>query len=425
MKTTRESKTPSCLLWLAIVASVAQAQPAPADPSTTMQDHLRRLEQSSPATPKAETPSPRPIAPQAPATSATVLLAEIQYSPSTLLSAEELGQLSADYIGRPLTSADIQTLLDNISKLYQQKGVLTAVPILPQQNLRSGILRVLLVEGRLGRIKINSSLVDPEWIRHWFTLKEGEVVTQDELSQNLNLFNAGSDYTASAEFVAGEQFGVSDLSISIPDINPLQYWTFAEVNSNDSSHSNLLALGVRLSPASNQGGRIEAAALRTSQGETLLASTSWPLGFKGWRAAGHASITQTRNRIQALDGSPSITVKGKASSLGFETLRVWPLSESATLKAHIAWASTESSSSLGLEKLTQRKQDKLSLGGTFEHNTTRTQSWLKLASVFAREQGAQSGIPMCLLPAGQSRPGTPLVCESWGLWQGFTQSQRP
>ncbi len=387
MKTARHSKTPPCLLWLAIVASSAQAQPAPANPSTTMQDHLRRLEQSSPATPKSETPTPRPIPPQAPATSATVLLAEIQYSPSTLLSAEELGQLSAPYIGRPLTTADIQTLLDNISKLYQQKGVLTAVPILPQQNLRSGTLRVLLVEGRLGRIKINSSLVDPEWMRHWFTLKEGEVVTQAELSRNLNLFNAGIDYTASAEFVAGEQFGVSDLSISIPDINPLQYWTFAEVNSNDSSHSNLLAFGVRLSPASNQGGRIEAAALRTSQGETLLASTSWPLGFKGWRAAGHASLTQTRNRIQAQDSSPDITIKGKASSIGLEALRVWPLDESATLKTHIAWGSTESSSSLGEEKLAERKQEKLSLGATFEHNTISTQSWLKLASVFAKEQG--------------------------------------
>jgi hemolysin activation/secretion protein len=212
------------------------------------------------------------------------------------------------------------------------------------------------------------------------------VVTQDALSHSLNLFNASSDYKATAEFVAGEQFGISDLNISIADVNPVQYWTFAEVNRHNTTPSNLVALGIKLSPASSRGGQVEAATLRTTQSETVLASTSWPLGVSGWRAGAHASRTQTRTRLEADDGADGITIKGKATSLGLEASHLWALSESTTLKAHATWARNDFGSSLGSEKLTGKQLDKFSLGGTLEHFTTATQSWFKMSSVFTKEQ---------------------------------------
>src|SRR5512133_614318 len=148
-------------LCLSVMAGLAGAAELPlVDPAGRMQDELRRAEQSAPALPAAPKPGPvEPLlAPEAPVLVGKVRLREIVFSPSELLDASELGALAEPYLGREVDSQELNAFLRAIQSLYLSKGIETAVPVFPQQDLRSGNMPILLVAGRLGAVRVEGAV---------------------------------------------------------------------------------------------------------------------------------------------------------------------------------------------------------------------------------------------------------------------------
>lgn len=359
----------------------AQAQTQDFDveaPAIIWQDQLRRLEQIPPARPAPRQPAPTAPQAVAPATSALVTLAEIQFSQTSLLSQDELRTLGLRYLGRALGTADLQALLDDISNLYRTKGVLTAVPVLPPQNLQSGLLRVLLVEGRLGRVKVRTpGGSDAPWVQRWFDLPTGEVVTNEALEARLALFNATSDLLAQADFVPGDRFGVSDLAIDIVPSPPAQFWALLETAHTQSAAPGLVALGWRKAPVSPNGGKLDTALIATEQGKTLMAGLSWPVDVQGWRAGINGSISRTRTKQAAIDGGTDLVLEGAASAAALEVGRTWILNNAWTLLSAAQLGRTESSIALAGVDLTDSRIDRFALTTTLNYETRPTRAALK------------------------------------------------
>lgn len=323
-------------------------------PAQIWQDQLRRLERLTPATPRTETPPAQAPQGVAPASVARVVFSEIQFSKSALLSEEALRPIGLRYVGRALQTSDIQAMLDDITALYREKGILTALPVLPQQDLNSGILKVLLVEGRLGRVTVRKpGDADPAWVERWFDLPPGEVVTDEALNNRLALFNASSDWAAQAEFVAGERFGVSDLAVDLSDLSRSQFWSVLEGTGGHSATPAMLALGWRWAPVSQVGGRVDAALVSTRQGKTLTAATSWPIGVTGWRLGLNGSVSRTRTVVASeVPNKSPLVLDGASSGLSAELGRTWILDRNWTLGSVLQWSHLTSRVSLAPTPLT-------------------------------------------------------------------------
>ena len=163
------------MLFAAVALAAAQAMaqqpivPPAADPGAIQQRQIeeqrRRREEErerfKPSEPikrdRIELPAAEP-APDA----VRFLVREIEFTPSEILSAAELEAIAAEFRGRQLTLADLRQLAERVNALYQAKGIVTARAVIPPQDVSNGVVRVQLVEGRVGRVNIEGNASTPQ-----------------------------------------------------------------------------------------------------------------------------------------------------------------------------------------------------------------------------------------------------------------------
>ncbi|MDD2713897.1 MAG: POTRA domain-containing protein [Simplicispira sp.] len=357
-------------LCLAAMAGLAGAAELPlVDPAGRMQDELRRAEQSAPALPAAPKAGPvEPLlAPEAPVLVGKVRLREIVFSPSELLDVSELGALAEPYLGREVDSQELNAFLRAIQSLYLSKGIETAVPVLPQQDLRSGTMNILLVEGRLGAVRFEGAPeADRAWLGRWFDKQGGSVIGADELGRQLGVFNAASDYLAQGKYVPGDAFGRSDLQITLPDTRVSQFWSSLDVTDLSAGNSDATSLmaGYRLYPVSGYGGRFDVMAIANSTARTVSVAAGLPLGQKGWRLGLSASESRSTSTVASTTEAPDLSIDGASGSVGLELGNFVPLSGTQLLHLSAALMQMTSKSSLSGEVLSDRAVDRLTLAAS-------------------------------------------------------------
>lgn len=427
---------------LAAFGGHALAADAPTiDPGARMQDELRRADRAAPllpAPPRLAPATPLQV-PEAPMLAGTVRLNEVLFSPSELLEDAELRALAQPYLGRDVTSQDLNALLRAIQALYLGKGVQTAVPVLPQQDLRSGTMRVLLVEGKLGAVKVEGgSSVDPAWVGQWFDLAAGSVIRPEELERRLGVFNAASDYAAQAAYVPGAEFGRSDLLIRVPDTSMSQVWGLVDIPDVGSGRSagNSLIAGYRHYPLGLRGGRVDVMTIVNSNAATLSLAGSLPLGQQGWRLGGSATGSRSRSTFESTNPDiPDLVIDGASSSMAVELGRHLPINAQQLLRLSGALAQVKSRSTISGEVLSDRTVERLTLAAstdwparqpgdvspaslrtsvTTAQGPVNAYSFVEVAGMVAHRLGSASG-PL-LRVNGQARLGThntPDVTDAW------------
>jgi len=379
-------------VWLGgFAVTVAAQNIGNVDPAGVLrQDHLKRIEQAAPSTPVLPAPKAAAPEPAAPASAAVVLISEIQFSKSELLSDADLQAVAKPYVGRQLSAADIQHLLDDVTKLYQSKGILTGVPVLPQQDLQTGVMRILLVEGRFGEVKVpHADTANADWVKRWFDLQANTVLKQEELRQRVVRFNYASDYSATAEMVAGPQFGQTDLSVEVAKTKQLQGWGFYDTSTASRPASlSQLGVGLRVIPLTAYGGRLDMSTVSTDIGSTLSAATSLPLGTDGWRTG--LSGSSARSATKVAGSSADLNIKGESSSMSWDVSRTWVLDEPLVMVTALSLGQNRSKTKVDDTTLLDRQANTLSLLGTWYYDSPNQRGYLRTNYSIGAENAAYS-----------------------------------
>ncbi len=218
---------------LLVAAMLASAQalaqqpviPPGADPGAIQQRQIEEerrrreaeRERFRPSEPVKRDALERPAAPP-PADAVRFLVRDIEFTPSAILSAVELEAIAAEFRGRQLTLADLQQLAERVNALYRAKGVVTALALIPPQDVSSGVVRVRLVEGRVGRISIEGNAsTRADYIADRLRLEPADLVDLDRLEQALVRFNRSNDVQLRAELRPGREPGTTDLQIGVSE----------------------------------------------------------------------------------------------------------------------------------------------------------------------------------------------------------------
>ncbi|HEV7329000.1 MAG TPA: ShlB/FhaC/HecB family hemolysin secretion/activation protein [Bosea sp. (in: a-proteobacteria)] len=163
----------------------------------------------------APTPGPRL---EFPAGGATVVLTRVEFDDSKFLSPAELDGIRARYLGRKVDLAEIGKLVQEVNDLYAGKGQITASAVLPPQKLDGGILKVKLVEGRVGKVSISGAVQTWPWyVRSQVPVTEGEVVDAPALNREVSIFNRLNELQIRAQLAAGATFGLTDLDLALTE----------------------------------------------------------------------------------------------------------------------------------------------------------------------------------------------------------------
>ena len=224
------------LYFLAMDIAVAAPTPGDTDLIRERQDRLleeqrRRLEQLKELPGKPATPQ----APVAPTDNRCFPIKTIELKSADALSERERQRLLAPYINQCLGVPQLNELLKTITDAYLEKGLVTSRAYLPQQDLSSGHLQVLVVEGRLEGLKgVEGSGLSERELAMSFPGKPGELLNLRDIEQMVDQLNRLPSNSARMELTPGQKIGGSEVLVNNTSQKP---WRVGLSRHNDGQKS--------------------------------------------------------------------------------------------------------------------------------------------------------------------------------------------
>ncbi|SDT11360.1 hemolysin activation/secretion protein [Pseudomonas asplenii] len=196
-----------------------------------LEEQRRRLEELKDLPGKAAAP----VAPQAPVDSRCFPIKTIDLQGANSLSTGERERLLKPYIGQCLGVPQLNELLKVITDRYIEKGLVTSRAYLPQQDLSSGNLKVLVVEGKLEGLKgADGSGLGERELAMSFPGKEGDLLNLREIEQMVDQLNRLPSNQAQMELAPGKEVGGSEVLVKN---NPQKPWRAGLSYSNEGQRS--------------------------------------------------------------------------------------------------------------------------------------------------------------------------------------------
>jgi hemolysin activation/secretion protein len=146
------------------------------------------------------------------------LLRKLVFDSSKFLSPEELDAISKKYVGKKADISILQQVLQDINALYTEKGIVTGIATLPEQDAKGGVVHIKLTEGRLEK----SSLTGNQQTSSYYILQrvkepEGEILDVPKLNRDVIWFNRTNDVQIKALLQPGSNFGLTDLQFAVTE----------------------------------------------------------------------------------------------------------------------------------------------------------------------------------------------------------------
>lgn len=180
---------------------------------------IRDVETTKPSLPPpVALPSSHPEKPQvavSDATSPRFWVAGFRFEGNQAISAERLASLLNKLGGHESSLAQLQEAAQRVTAYYRQQGYVLAHAYLPKQEIVDGYVRIAVVEGRYGQIRlVNKSHVRSTVLQQPLSgLRSGDIVRGDTLERSLLLLSDISGLLVKNTLSPGAQPGTTDLTV--------------------------------------------------------------------------------------------------------------------------------------------------------------------------------------------------------------------
>ncbi len=154
-----------------------------------------------------------------------VLIKDILFSGNTVITTEKLQKLSEQYKNKDLTMEEMSELADLVTMTYQEKGYILARAYLPEQEIKDGVLKISIAEGRIGKIKvIGKTHYKPEVIKRYFKQQQKlGVINESLLEKGILLANEIPKTKTGIILKEGEKPGEVDVVLDVKDSSVMTF----------------------------------------------------------------------------------------------------------------------------------------------------------------------------------------------------------
>lgn len=165
----------------------------------------------------------------------------------TKISSLEVEEAVYPYLGPGRTADDVEQARLALEKSFHDKGFQTVSVLIPQQDPRYGVISLEVVEGVVGRLRINNS--------KWFlpskiraaspSMAEGSVPNMNDVQREILALNRLADRRVTPELKPGGTPGTFDIDLNVEDKFPLH--GSVELNNRYSPNTSELRLNAAIS----------------------------------------------------------------------------------------------------------------------------------------------------------------------------------
>lgn len=366
---------------VACLATGALAQTVP-DPISTLKRDIDQAERA--LRPRA---IDKPEAPTAEAATSVpdgvkFMLRSIVFSPSELLSAEALTALAQPLIGQSVGMTQLRTLVSQVNAMYQQKGVSTAEAVLPPQELQDGEVRILLVEGRLGKVELQGQTsLSSAYVLDRLKVPEGQLADTGVLSRSVRRFNATNDAQVNLTLRPGSEFGRTDVLVDLQEQPRNQLRLLVDNFGNPATGARQVTSSYRRLSSVIEGDRLDVYAINTEAVLTGRVAYDIPIGNDGLRVG----VSAARNRISyTLAGTQGLTYAADARTESLDLAYPLLLTDRQLIRLLSSLNQSHSTALIGGEtsSITRVAHGNIALQGDLEADGWRAswsvgQTWLQ------------------------------------------------
>ncbi|HZG10187.1 MAG TPA: POTRA domain-containing protein [Allosphingosinicella sp.] len=335
-----------------------------ANPDRINEEQRQRLQERAvpenppPRQPQVEAPPPADASASGePETRFT--LTSIEFEPSNYLAASELDAFAKPLIGTEVSLGDLQRLVDRINALYAQKGLTTARAALPAQQIEGGVVRVALIEGRVGTIGVEGgSAPTRRQAERQAAPPKGSLAAPRALEDRLRLFNANNDAQARARLAPGTEYGTTDVTLTLAE--PARYSGDLFIDNNGFESTGALEVGavLRAYRVFSDADRLSAVIVASRGVVSSSLSLSTPIGDR-FRVGASGSYGRTRVLFGPL---ASLGITGTSLSFGGDAAALVLINTKASVTATASIQTTLSRTEIAGERVVENDAVNASAG---------------------------------------------------------------
>lgn len=146
---------------------------------------------------------------------------ELAVEGATLIPDEELAALTGSLIGRSVTFGELRQSARKITQWYRSHGFVTSRAFIPAQSVEEGVVRIRVIEGKVGEIRIEGArYFSDEILAAQIKVRSGEILRLKDLQASLKRLNAHPDRKVKGVMVKGKRPETTDLVLQVTDQFP-------------------------------------------------------------------------------------------------------------------------------------------------------------------------------------------------------------
>ncbi len=117
-----------------------------------------------------------------------------------------------NYIGRPVSLGSLDRMVKDVIVAYREGDRPVVDVLLPEQDITSGVVQLVVIESELSRIRVEGVDADTEeFIRSQMRVKKGEVIRASEVLRDLSWVNRSPYRKVDMIYAPGYEFGTTDI----------------------------------------------------------------------------------------------------------------------------------------------------------------------------------------------------------------------
>ncbi len=125
---------------------------------------------------------------------------------------QPVGQVLQNYIGKPVSLSSLDRMVKDVIVAYRKGDRPVVDVLLPEQDITSGVIQLVVIESQLARIRVEGADADTEeFIRSQMRIQEGEVIRASEVLQDLSWVNRSPYRKVDMVYAPGIEFGTTDV----------------------------------------------------------------------------------------------------------------------------------------------------------------------------------------------------------------------
>ena len=151
---------------------------------------------------------------------------QIKVIGNTILSEKEIREIVTPYEGQDQTVSQLEKAAKKITERYRRKGFITSTAYVPEQALQDGLIKLQVVEGKLGNLSIEGSrYFSIKKMKAYVPTQSGEPLKYATIKEAVRLLNKNPDREVRSILRKGKSPETTDIILKVKDSLPLHAGT--------------------------------------------------------------------------------------------------------------------------------------------------------------------------------------------------------